>query len=156
MIKLHPHQHILPSLEEYPFAERFVSYSSELYEPSPDEIKKIKNIKSTKVTPHKGLIVEGIVKCIIDTDIGTDFDDTLALLYALNLDNLDILGITTNYGPTQLRSSVAYKIVDAYLKNHTEKKKIPIIYGANFQIGTHRDIFIKGNEGQTFSELGLR
>ena len=41
---------------------------------------------------------------IIDTDIGTDFDDTLALYYALNLENLEILGITTNYGPISLSS----------------------------------------------------
>lgn len=149
-MRLHSHSNITPSLEEYVFAERNVSYSSELYEPSPEELKKIKKTSSSPVSPHKGPMVNGMVKCIIDTDIGTDFDDTLAILYALNLVNLEILGITTNYGPTQLRSSIVHKIVDSYMKYHPNRKNIPIISGANFQIGTHREIFIKGNEGRPF------
>ncbi|KAK8835767.1 hypothetical protein M9Y10_040587 [Tritrichomonas musculus] len=150
MIELHHHKSIPPSLEEYPFADRNVPYGTEIYEPSPEELNKIKNNISTPVSPHKSPTVKGIVKCIIDTDIGTDFDDTLALLYALNLENLEILGITTNYGPTQLRSLVTHKIVDSYLKYHPERNPIPIISGANFQLGTHREIFIKGNEGRPF------
>lgn len=149
-MKLHHHQKIPPSFEEYPFSDRNIFYGTEYYEPSPDEINAINETKSTPVSPHKSPANEGVVKCIIDTDIGTDFDDTLALLYALNLDNLDILGITTNYGPTQLRSSIVHKIVDSYMKKHPERKPIPIISGANFQIGTHRPIFIKGNEGKPF------
>lgn len=150
MIKLHPHANIPPTLEEYPFADRDIPYGSEIYEPSPDELEKIKQTKSTPVSLHKSEASEGIVKCIIDTDIGTDFDDTLAILYALSLENLEILGITTNYGPTQLRSMVTHKIVDSYIKSHPNQKPIPIISGANYQLGTHREIFIKGNEGRPF------
>lgn len=150
MTNLYHHIKIPPSFEEYPFADRNIFYGTEIFEPSPDELEKIKQTKSTPVSPHKSPIVEEKVKCIIDTDIGTDFDDTLALLYALNLENLEILVITTNYGPTQLRTSITQIIVDSYLKRHPEKKPIPIISGANFQFGTHRPIFIKGNEGRPF------
>lgn len=150
MQKLYYHKNITPSFENYPFADRTEFYRSEMFEPSPEELNKIKKMKSTKVSPHKAPTVEGMVKCIIDTDLGTDFDDTLAILYALNLENLEILGITTNYGPTQLRTSMVHKIVDSYHQHHPEKSPIPVISGANFQIGTHREIFLKGNEGKPF------
>lgn len=149
-MKLYHHKDLSPSFEKYVFADRNVFYRSEMFEPSQDELARIKNIKSTKVSPHKAPTIEGMVKCIIDTDLGTDFDDTLAVLYALNLDNLEILGITTNYGPTQLRSYMVHQIVDSYHRRYPEKPPITVISGSNFQIGTHREIFLKGNEGKPF------
>lgn len=150
MTKLYYHEYNPPSLEDYPFGDRVVQYGAEIYEPSPAELKRISETKSTSTSPHKSPSTEGVVKCIIDTDIGTDFDDTLALLYALNLENIEILGITTNYGPTDLRSFIAHKVVDSYIKQNPSQKPIPIISGANFQLGTHCDLFIHGNEGYPF------
>ena len=52
-------------------------------------------------------------KVIIDTDIGTDIDDALALLSALNMPSadLELVGIVTNYYPTKLRARVAQEMM---------------------------------------------
>src|SRR3989338_1961853 len=49
-------------------------------------------------------------KVIIDTDIGTDVDDVLALVYALKSSELDIRAITTVHGDTKLRGKIAKKL----------------------------------------------
>ncbi len=51
-------------------------------------------------------------KVILDTDIGTDVDDALALSVLLGSQTVDLLGITTVYGDTQLRSKIAMYICD--------------------------------------------
>lgn len=58
-------------------------------------------------------------KLIIDTDIGTDIDDVMALLLALNLGEelVDILAITTNYHPTLLRKRVVEEIIGKTNRN---------------------------------------
>src|SRR5271157_1488818 len=48
---------------------------------------------------------------ILDTDIGDDIDDAFALALALRSPELRLLGITTEYGDTELRA----KLVDRYL-----------------------------------------
>ena len=42
----------------------------------------------------------------------------MAILYALNIPNFEILGITTNYGIPDLRAAVTQKIIDAFMKNN--------------------------------------
>jgi len=42
-------------------------------------------------------------RVIIDTDIGDDIDDALALALAINSPELDIIGITTVFRNTTLR-----------------------------------------------------
>lgn len=94
-------------------------------------------------------------KVIIDTDIGTDWDDAMAIIYALHIPNLEILGITTNYGIPDLRAGVTQKIIDAYIKNNPEKNKIPVISGASQPLGTHRELLIYGHEGLPFFERSV-
>jgi len=48
---------------------------------------------------------------ILDTDIGDDIDDAFALALALRSREIDLLGITTTYGDTDLRA----KLVDRFL-----------------------------------------
>lgn len=48
---------------------------------------------------------------ILDTDIGDDIDDAFALALAVRSPELEILGITTAYGDTELRA----RLVDRYL-----------------------------------------
>ena len=67
------------------------------------------------------------IKIIIDTDLGTDWDDAMAIMYALNLPNIEILGITTNYGIPKLRAKVVQKIIDAYEKKKCVLLIIPLI-----------------------------
>ena len=89
----------------------------------------------------------GRMKIIIDTDIGTDIDDVLALLCALKTpkEHLNILGITTNYHPTHLRARVAQEILNA---TGPPSNKIPVIPGSSFLCGSHRGFFHHGNEGK--------
>ena len=100
-----------PSLMNYKFSDRRVQYYSEKIEISEEEKKLISKIKSDKIElfdfPDND---DEITKIIIDTDIGTDWDDSMALSYAFNIPNLEILGITTNYGIPDLRASITKKI----------------------------------------------
>lgn len=50
-------------------------------------------------------------KIIIDTDVGTYYDDAFAVLYAVQNDDLDILAVTTSYGDTKIRARIAKKIL---------------------------------------------
>lgn len=47
------------------------------------------------------------VPVILDTDIGTDVDDTLALAVLLGSPEIDLLGVTTVYGDVTLRARMA-------------------------------------------------
>ena len=49
-------------------------------------------------------------KFIIDTDIGDDIDDALAISLAFRLD-ADVIGITTAFKNTQLRAKQANKLL---------------------------------------------
>ena len=140
-----------PSLMNYKYSDRRVDYYTEKMEISEEEQKLISEIKSDKIDffefpPNE----EKTTKVIIDTDIGTDWDDAMAISYALHIPNLEILGITTNYGIPELRAAVAKKIIDSYLISHPEKTSIPIIPGASCPLGTHRKLIIFGNEGLPF------
>ena len=57
-------------------------------------------------------------KVIIDTDVGTDVDDALALLMALNAQEpaVELLGITTVYGHSALRAATAVSIAAGVAK----------------------------------------
>ena len=52
----------------------------------------------------------GKIKVILDTDIGTDIDDALALAYLLKQERCELLGITTVTGQAQLRAELASAI----------------------------------------------
>jgi purine nucleosidase len=49
---------------------------------------------------------------ILDTDIGTDVDDALALAYALRHPAIDLRAVTTVSGDTALRGRIARKLLD--------------------------------------------
>ena len=61
---------------------------------------------------------------IIDTDIGDDIDDAFAVALALQSPELKILGITTEYGDTELRA----RLLDRYLAA-AGRKDIPVAAG---------------------------
>lgn len=61
---------------------------------------------------------------ILDTDIGDDIDDAFALALALRSPEIDLLGITTTYGDTELRA----KLVDRFLAA-VERYDIPVTAG---------------------------
>jgi inosine-uridine nucleoside N-ribohydrolase len=55
--------------------------------------------------------VKNPVKLVIDTDIGSDVDDALAIAFALLRPELDVLGITTVYGPVAQRTAIVAKLL---------------------------------------------
>ena len=67
-------------------------------------------------------------KIIIDTDIGDDVDDAFALALALSSPHLQILGITTSWGDSDLRA----RLVERFLKQ-TGHEGIPVAAGPQTQ-----------------------
>lgn len=63
-------------------------------------------------------------KIIIDTDIGDDVDDALAIALALNSEELEIVGITTVFRNTTLRAKLAVKLLKIF-----EREDIPVFVG---------------------------
>ena len=51
---------------------------------------------------------------LIDTDIGDDIDDALALAFALHSPELDVRAITTVFGDVAVRSQLALKLLDTF------------------------------------------
>src|SRR5450631_1461441 len=68
---------------------------------------------------------QGKEKVIIDTDIGDDIDDAFALGLALRSPELQILGVTTTFGDTELRA----KLADRFL-GEVGRAEIPVMAGA--------------------------
>lgn len=70
---------------------------------------------------------------VIDTDIGDDIDDAFAVALALESPELKILGITTEYGDTELRA----RLLDRYL-TAVGRKDIPVAAGVSTP---HNNVF---------------
>lgn len=68
------------------------------------------------------MTVEKNKKIFLDTDIGDDIDDALALIMLLKL-NVDIVGVSTVFRNTDLRARLANKIISLFGKN------IPVFKG---------------------------
>jgi purine nucleosidase len=69
---------------------------------------------------------------ILDTDIGDDIDDAFALALALRSPELRLLGITTEFGDTELRA----RLVDRYL-NAVGRADIPVREGITTPAPNH-------------------
>ena len=61
---------------------------------------------------------------LIDTDIGDDIDDALALALALRSPEIDIQGVTTVFGDTQRRAHLAAHVLRVF-----EREDIPVAAG---------------------------
>lgn len=64
------------------------------------------------------------LKIIIDTDLGDDVDDVLAIALALRSPEIEILGITTVYKNTAMRSQLALELLDIF-----QVADIPVVTG---------------------------
>jgi purine nucleosidase len=85
-------------------------------------------------------------KIILDTDIGTDVDDALALAVLLGSKEVDLIGITTVYGDTRLRSTIAMHLCSLL------NRKIPTFIGESKPL-SGREIWMSGSEGKNFKDL---
>jgi len=61
---------------------------------------------------------------LLDTDIGDDIDDALALALALNAPSIDLIGVTTVFGDTLKRAQLAQHVLHVFGRND-----IPIAVG---------------------------
>jgi purine nucleosidase len=78
--------------------------------------------------------VSTIKKILIDTDIGDDIDDALAVVLALKSSELDLIGITTVYKNTRLRTQLALKLLQIY-----GRSDIPVASGTGMSFVNDAD-----------------
>ena len=84
---------------------------------------------------------------ILDTDIGTDVDDILALVLLARASELQLVGVTTVYGDTLLRARMTRHVLD--LLGHSD---VPVGIGASKTL-TERPVWWAGHEGQGIPDL---
>lgn len=85
-----------------------------------------------------------MIKVILDTDVGTDIDDILALSLLLASPEVELLGVTTAYGDTRLRG----KLVHQVLRDVGRAEQIPIAAGGPTTLNGQRKIFWPVHEGK--------
>jgi purine nucleosidase len=84
---------------------------------------------------------------ILDTDIGTDVDDLLALVFMAKAPELCLEGVTTVHGDTLLRAKIA-SVTCAKLG----LPDLPVVPGVRETL-SGRPIFWPGHEGENISEI---
>lgn len=67
---------------------------------------------------------ESMKNILIDTDIGDDIDDALAIGFALNLNPLavNVKAVTTVFGDTEIRAKLVLKLLKTF-----NRKDIPVV-----------------------------
>jgi purine nucleosidase len=78
---------------------------------------------------------------VLDTDIGTDVDDILALVLLARAPEFQLVGVTTVYGDTTLRARMVRQVLD-----QMGRADVPIGIGATRTL-TNRPVFWAGHEG---------
>lgn len=85
---------------------------------------------------------------VLDTDIGSDVDDALALGVILGSPELNLLGITTVYGDTMLRARLARRLC----RLAGQPLAVRVVPGSSGTL-TGREVWWAGHEGAGFSDL---
>ena len=63
-------------------------------------------------------------KVILDTDIGDDIDDAIALALAVNREEINLMGVVTTYRNTYMRAKIALALLDGW-----SRLDIPVCQG---------------------------
>lgn len=82
-------------------------------------------------------------RIILDTDVGTDVDDAMAIALAALSPEIQVEGITTVYGDVGLRARMAVKILKLL-----GKEEIPVMAGVEDVLLRNREIWWLGHEGE--------
>ncbi len=85
----------------------------------------------------------GPVRIWIDTDIGTDVDDALALAYALRHPDLELVGISTVFGDLDIRGAIIERLLGA-----AEAPPVPVVTGLSVPLTEGRHGLMFGHEGR--------
>jgi purine nucleosidase len=88
----------------------------------------------------------GIRRVILDTDLGSDVDDALALAVLLGSPEVDLLGCTTVYGDTLLRARMAKRLL------RLANREATVVPGAEKTL-TDRPVWWPGHEGRLLDHL---
>ena len=78
----------------------------------------------------------------IDTDIGSDVDDALALAYALRHPGLEVVGVSTVFGDIALRTEIARRLLD-----RAGATDVPVLPGLGVPLTGGKDGVMFGHEG---------
>jgi purine nucleosidase len=89
-----------------------------------------------------------IRRVVLDTDIGSDVDDALALGMLLGSPEVDLVGVTTVYGDTALRARLARRLVGL------AGADVPCYAGAQDTLAG-RPVWWAGHEGGLFTDLDV-
>ena len=82
-------------------------------------------------------------RIILDTDIGTDVDDAMAVALAALSPEIQVEGITTVYGDVDLRARMVVKILKLLGRDD-----IPVMAGVRDVLLRNREIWWLGHEGE--------
>jgi purine nucleosidase len=82
-------------------------------------------------------------RIIIDTDIGSDIDDAMAIALAIRSKEVTIEGVTTVYGNVDLRAKLAKKLLQL-----GGRDDVKVFAGINHPLLQNRDIWMAGHEGE--------
>jgi len=85
-------------------------------------------------------------RVILDTDIGSDVDDALALAQLLGSPTIELSGVTTVYGNTRLRAQLASRIAA------TAGLPVPV-YAGREETLSGREVWWAGHEGSLHADL---
>lgn len=83
------------------------------------------------------------MRLVLDTDIGTDVDDCLALALVLASPELRLEGVTCVYGDVGLRARVAAKLLSL-----AGRPEVPVLAGAGEPLLGLRPVYWEGHEGE--------
>lgn len=81
-------------------------------------------------------------RIIIDTDIGSDIDDAMALALAMRSPEIQLEGVTTVYGDVDLRAKMAKKMLQL-----GKREDVRVYAGINNPLLNNREIWMAGHEG---------
>ncbi len=84
----------------------------------------------------------------IDTDVGSDVDDALALAYALRHPEMDLVGISTVFGDVELRARIARAILSC----DEVGAEVPVLTGLGVPLADGRIGLMFGHEGRGILE----
>lgn len=85
-------------------------------------------------------------KVIIDTDLGTDIDDAMAISLAMKSPEIEVVGVTTVYGDSKYRAQLATRLIEL------GGCDFDVYAGIDKPLLGKRSIFMAGNEGEGAQE----
>lgn len=91
-------------------------------------------------------MVNQMKKIILDTDIGSDVDDALALALCVKSEKIKLEGITTVYGDTELCAKIAFKLLKIM-----KIENVPIAKGEKRPLTKNKNVWLTGQEGKDVS-----